>query len=56
MVFSFVFVYIVDYINGFSYIEPTLHTCGDFEMGIPQRDREAVDLLPWEVFRQMGIR
>jgi hypothetical protein len=25
MVFFFEFVYIVDYANGFSYIEPTLH-------------------------------
>ena len=25
MIFFFEFVYIVDYVNGFSYIEPTLH-------------------------------
>ena len=25
MTFSFEFVYIVDYVNGFSYIKPTLH-------------------------------
>ena len=44
MIFFFEFVYIVDYVNGFSYIEPTLHPWDEaylffmndgFDYGIP---------------------
>jgi hypothetical protein len=29
VIFFFEFVYIVDYVNGFSYIETTLHPCDE---------------------------
>ena len=41
MIFFFEFVYIVDYINGFSYIKPTLH---------PWDEADLIGVIVFDVF------